>query len=107
MTNNAHELKYKQLKHLLRKIIGFSAANCFLLSHGERIAFVNPAETYDGIRQILLEMDVLDARKRIIAERNSRDALSIIMHDVKKWEEKMNQLAAELENLLEAKPTIN
>jgi len=71
-TNNAHELKYKQLKHFLRKVIGFSAANCFLLAHGERIVFVNPAENHEEIRRILSTMDLEISLLNDIAHHQAR-----------------------------------
>lgn len=105
-TNNAHELKYKQLKHLLRKMIGFSTANCFLLAHGERIVFVNPAGSHEEIRHVLSTMDLEQAREAIAKERHSRDALSIIMHDVEKWETQVHQLAEMLDILIQKQLTI-
>ena len=106
-TNNAHELKYKQLKHLLRKMIGFAAANCFLLAHGERIVYVNPAESHEEIKRILSTMDLEKARDAIATERHSRDALSIIMHDVEEWETQVSQLAEMIDFLIQKQPTIN
>lgn len=102
-TNNSHELKYKQLKHMLRRIIGFSAANSFLLSHGERIVYVNPSESFDGIIDILSNIDHEAARKSIRKSRKSQDALRIVIHDAAGWERQMDELAAKLSNLRKRK----
>ena len=48
-TNNLHELSFKQLKHFLRKIIGFHTAKSYILSHGEHIIFVDSEEDFEGI----------------------------------------------------------
>ncbi len=48
-TNNGQELKIKQLKHFLRRVIGHATASAFLLAHGERLLFVNPKENASGI----------------------------------------------------------
>jgi hypothetical protein len=70
-TNNEHELFYKQLKHLLRKVIGFGAASSFLLGHGERIVYVKIDEPTDKIREIFLNMDLVKGRELIATERKS------------------------------------
>ena len=98
-TNNVHELQYKQLKHLLRKVIGFSAANSYLLAHGERIVFVNPRENYDVIREIFKTMDHAKARAIIASERKSRDSLCFVMHDVPRWASLIVDLREKLDNL--------
>jgi len=61
-TNNLHELSFKQLKHFLRKIIGFRTAKSYLLSHGEHIIFVDPRESFEVILEILKTMDFKKAR---------------------------------------------
>ncbi|MHA1492211.1 MAG: hypothetical protein ACTSRI_21490 [Promethearchaeota archaeon] len=81
-TNNLHELSFKQLKHFLRKIIGFRTAN---LSHGEYIIFVDPQESFKGILEIFKNMDYEKAREQIRSERTSRDIIRFIMHDLIKW----------------------
>lgn len=91
-TNNSHELAYKQLKHLLRKVIGFSAANAYLLSHGERIIYVDPTLSLEEIVDILKNMDHVEARKKIDSERRSRDSVPLIIHDPPRWNKKMMEL---------------
>lgn len=91
-TNNSHELFYKQLKHLLRKVIGFSAASSFVIGHGERIVYVKPDDSYIKIKEILMNTDFNKARMIISSERKSRDALMLIMHDVDKWNDKIDDL---------------
>jgi len=100
-TNNLHELSFKQLKHFLRKIIGFRTANSFLLSHGEHIIFVNPHESFEGILSILKNMDYSKARDIIRSERTSRDSLRFIMHDLIKWNLKLQDLKQSANDLLE------
>jgi len=90
-TNNGQELAFKQLKHLLRRTIGYSAAANYLLAHGERMLFVNPKESFQRIVEILKEMDWTIDRKRIQAERTKRNATIHIMHDPIRW---MNELSA-------------
>ncbi len=85
-TNNGQELKIKQLKHFLRRVIGHAAASSFLLAHGERLLFVNPKESASGILEILRSVDYCDARKRIAAERNPRDCMPLLVHRPEDWE---------------------
>lgn len=91
-TNNDHELFYKQLKHMLRKMIGFAAASVFLLGHGERIVYVKPDESPEMIREILTSMNLGAARETIANERKSRDLLMYIMHDAVKWDVEIQEL---------------
>lgn len=88
-TNNGQELAFKQLKHLLRRTIGYSAAGTYLLAHGERMLFVNPKESFQKIVEILKQMDWTVDRKRIQAERTRRNATVHVMHDPTRW---MNEL---------------
>ena len=98
-TNNAHELQYKQLKHLLRKVIGFSAANSYLVAHGERIVFVEPGESREGNVEIFRTMDHARARGLIASDRKPRDSLCFVMQDATRWEGLMSDLRAKLEIL--------
>lgn len=91
-TNNKHELKYKQLKHLIRRVIGFATAKYYLLSHGERIVFIKPDEKFENIIQILRNTDFTEARRIIDAERNPRNSLPNIVHYDDRWAKKMSQL---------------
>ncbi|HUY00764.1 MAG TPA: hypothetical protein VMV49_14480 [Candidatus Deferrimicrobium sp.] len=91
-TNNGQELAFKQLKHLLRRIIGYNAANNYLLAHGERMLFVNPKESFQRIVEILKEMDWTTDRKRIQVERTKRNATIHIMHDSLRWMNELNVL---------------
>ena len=100
-TNNLQELSFKQIKHFLRKIIGFRTAKSFLLSHGEHIIFVNPHESFEGILSILKNMDFSKARDIIRSERTSRDSLRFIMHDLIKWNLKLQDLRQCANDLLE------
>ena len=98
-TNNSHELSFKQLKHFLRKMIGFRTAKSYLLSHGEYIIFVDPQESFEGILYILKSMDYTKARQLIRSERTSRNSIRFVMHDLIKWNSKLqdlNQKANEL-----------
>lgn len=98
-TNNSHELSFKQLKHFLRKVIGFRTAKSYLLSHGEYIVFVDPQESFEGILYILKNMDYTKARQLIRSERTSRNSIRFVMHDLIKWNSKLqdlNQKANEL-----------
>jgi|SRR5271157_683676 len=96
-TNNDHELSYKQLKHFLRRVIGHSAANAYLLAHGERIVYVNPSESLEDITNILQATDSNGARKCIAAERKGRDSLMFVIHNPLKWEQKINEIAQLIE----------
>jgi hypothetical protein len=106
-TNNLHELSFKQLKHFLRKIIGFRTAKSFLLSHGEHIIFVDPYESYEGILSIFKNIDFTNVRELIRSERTSRDSIRFIMHDLKKWKLKLQDLKQNANNLLECIITKN
>lgn len=100
-TNNAHELSFKQLKHFLRKVVGFRTAKSYLLSHGERIVFVNPKESFEGILEILKSVDYKKARNLIRSERVLRDNIRFIIHDVKRWNSKLHSLMEKANELLE------
>jgi len=100
-TNNSHELFYKQLKHLLRKVIGVSAASSFILAHGERIVFVKPDDSKENIKDIFMNLDHDKARRTIALERKSRDAIIYIMHEEEKWNEKIKELYRILHELRE------
>lgn len=104
-TNNNHELSHMSLKHHLRRTIGHAAASHYLLVHGERIVFVDPGETLEGIKEILKRMDHKAAREIIEKERKSRSAISIVMHAGDKWKEKMARLRARLQEMQRAKTT--
>jgi len=91
-TNNAHELKYKQLKHFLRRVIGFAAAKKYLLYHGERIVFINKDESLQSIILILQNTDFESARKTIEDERQPRNGLPNIMHYRPKWDEYIHRI---------------
>ena len=98
-TNNLHELMYKQLKHFLRRVIGFHTAKSYLLSHGERIVFVDRAESFEGILEIIKKTDHRLARNLIDSERISRRSIQFIIHNPEKWEEKIQDLIKKWENL--------
>jgi len=98
-TNNSHELMYKQLKHFLRRVIGYNTAKSYLLSHGERIVFVNHAESFEGILKIIKNIDHKLARNIIDSERVSRRSIKFIVHDPEKWEQKLKELIKRWEDL--------
>lgn len=100
-TNNSHELAYKQLKHFLRRVIGAQTATCYLLSHGKRIIFVDPNEKFEIIVEILKATDHQKARDTIRLERISRDSIKVIVHDPKKWANKIEELRNKCKELLE------
>lgn len=100
-TNNSHELTFKQLKHFLRRVIGFQAAKHYLLSHGERIVFIMPKEAFKGILEILKSIDHHEARKLIESERVSRNSIRIIIHDPNKWVSKLEDFKKKWIELLE------
>ena len=100
-TNNLHELSFKQLKHFLRKIIGFRTAKSFLLSHGEHIIFVDPKESFEGILYIFKHMDHAKARELIRSKRTSRDSIRFVMHDLMKWNLKLDDLKQKADVLLD------
>ena len=91
-TNNFQELKFKQLKHFLRRVIGHDAAKDYLMVHGERILFVNPRESREKILAIFKNCNQHEARKEIRAKRRSMDRWAIIMHNRIIWEDKIQKL---------------
>jgi len=101
-TNNAHELAFKQLKHFIRRVIGFRAAKYYLLTHGERIVFVNRSESFKGILEILKTMDHYKARELIRSERSSRESIRFIIHDPKRWATELEDLKQKCKELLES-----
>lgn len=100
-TNNSHELTFKQLKHFLRRVIGFHAAKHYILSHGERIVFVKPTESFEGILEIFKSIDHRKARKLIESERVSRNSIRLIVHDPNKWVSKLEEFKKKWIELLE------
>lgn len=98
-TNNFHELKFKQLKHSLRRVIGFASAKRYLLSHGERIVFIRMDESLQSITKILQNTDYLQARMTIADERTSRDGLPFIVHNLSKWNDQMQEIDQILHDL--------
>ncbi len=105
-TNNAHELKYKQLKHLLRRVVGFTAASTYLLAHGERLVFVDPTEKFASILAILKSVDYAEVQKTIAGERKSSDRLTLLLHAPEKWEEHLKAMYLLLEDLKKRKTII-
>ena len=99
-TNNDLELRFKQMKHLLRRTIGHSAAKYYLMMHGERIFYVNPQESFDQIVQILRNMDQAAARDQIRNDRQSQDRLSLVIHDDVRWKFVLDSLNIYLTKLL-------
>jgi len=84
-TNNSQEISFKQIKHLLRRTIGYGAAGAYLLAHGERMLFVNPEESFYNIVKILKAVNWSEARNKIKAERIPRNSIIYIIHDPKRW----------------------
>jgi len=91
-TNNDLELRFKQMKHLLRRTIGHSAAKYYLMMHGERIFYVNPNEQFNEIVEILKSMNQSEARIQIRMERQTNDRLGLVIHDDVRWTILMNEL---------------
>lgn len=98
-TNNFQELKFKQLKHYLRRAIGHKAAKAYFVSHGEHITYVNTDETPDSIIEILKNCNQSEFRKLIRDNRRSMDAWNLVIHDRIKWEKKMNDIDLYIQNL--------
>ena len=99
-TNNLHELSFKQLKHFIRKIIDFRTAKSYLLSHGEYIIFVDAQESFEGILDIFKNMDYKKARELIRSERTSRDSIRFVMHDLIRWNSKLQDLKQKANELI-------
>ncbi len=106
-TNNGQELKNKQLKYFLRRVIGHSAASAFLLAHGERLLFVNPKESAVGILNILRSIDFSEVQKRIAAARNPRDRLPLLVHRPEEWESFLKDTSLLLEDAAQRYTIIN
>lgn len=84
-TNNSQELSFKQLKHFLRRVLGYETAGAYLFAHGERMLFVNPTESFFTILEILKTLDWSRAKQRVNAERVSRNVIMHVMHDPDRW----------------------
>ena len=91
-TNNSQEIAFKQLKHLLRRTIGYESAGAYLLAHGEYMLFVNPEESFSGIIDILKALDWTTIKQRVTAERTSHNMIVHIMHDPDRWKKELGQL---------------
>ncbi len=105
-TNNAHELRFKQPKHLLRRVVGFTAASTYLLANGERLVFVDPKEKFAGILSILKSVDYAEVQKTIAGERKPSDRLTLLLHAPDKWEEHLKGMYNLLEDLKKQKTNI-
>lgn len=91
-TNNSQEISFKQIKHLLRRTIGYSAAGAYLLAHGERMLFVNPEEPFPNIVKMLSSMNWSEGRKSLKTERVPRNAITFIIHDPNRWAKELARL---------------
>ena len=98
-TNNFQELKFKQLKHFLRRVIGHKAAKSYFLSHGEQIVYINPKNNREEIEQILRSCDQSQARLFIRANRRSMHSWVIVVHNRERWVRKMIELDDYIKNL--------
>ena len=83
---------YKQLKHFLRRVIGYKTIKSYLLSHGESIVFVNHTESFEEILRIIKTIVHKLARDIIDSERVSRMSIKFVVHDPEKWERKLKEL---------------
>jgi hypothetical protein len=104
-TNNFTELKFKQLKHLLRRTIGHSAAKEFLFAHGNGIMYINPTEGREKIQKIFMTINQGAIKKQISLNRAKRDSLHFILHDQTRWDKRLIVLDTLIQNL-EMKLTI-
>ncbi len=98
-TNNFQELKFKQIKHFLRRVIGHGAAREYLMAHAEQIMFVNPNETRESIFEILKSCDQASVRNKIKNNRRNLDAWVFVVHHQVKWENIMNEIEQYILNL--------
>jgi len=89
------------LKHFLRRIIGFHTTKHYILSQGEHIVFIKPAEGFEGFLEILKSIDRREARKLIESERISRSSIRLIFHDPNKWVSKLEEFKKKWMELLE------
>ncbi len=62
--------------------------------------FVDPQESFEGILEIFINMDYTKARELIRSERTSRDSIRFVMHDVMKWNLKLQDLKQKANELI-------
>ena len=98
-TNNFQELKFKQLKHFLRRVIGHKAAKSYFLAHGEHIVYVDPKTSRDEIEGIIKSSDQSQNRRIIRDNRRHMDAWIIVVHNKRKWVQKMNEIDLYIQQL--------
>ena len=91
-TNNSQEIAFKQLKHFLRRTIGYESAGAYLLAHGEYMLFVNPDESFSTIIDILKTIDWTTTKQRVSRERTYRNVIMHIIHDPDRWKKELAQL---------------
>lgn len=91
-TNNFQELKFKQLKYSIRRMIGHQNAKSFFVTHGEAIVYVNPDESLENIREILVNCNQSDLRLEIKSSRRSMDSWNLVIHDQIRWAKKMDDI---------------
>lgn len=84
-------LNSQAIETLLWHVIGFHTAKHYILSHGEQIVFVKPAESFEGILEILKNIDHREARKLIESERISRSSIRLTFHDPNKLVSKLEE----------------
>jgi hypothetical protein len=90
-TNNFQELKFKKIKHFLRRVIGHSAAEEYLIAHAEHILFVDPEEIREVIEEILHNSDQNAIRKEVRAKRRHLDSWILALHDLARWKENLKK----------------
>ncbi len=98
-TNNFQELKFKQLKHFLRRTIGHNAAKSYFLVHGEHIVYVDPKLNRNGISLILKSSNQTKYREQIRLNRRKMDTWIILVHNKKKWDKSMEEIDKYILNL--------
>lgn len=91
-TNNFQELKFKQLKYAIRRMIGHQNAKSFFVTHGEAIVYVNPDESLENIREILEKCNQSTLRGEIKSNRRSLNSWNLVIHDHIRWDKKMKEI---------------
>ncbi len=61
---------------------------------------MDPQESFEGILEIFINMDYTKARELIRSERTSRDSIRFVMHDVMKWNLKLQDLKQKANELI-------
>jgi len=98
-TNNTQEMKFKSVKHALRRTQGTATGARYFQQHAKYMLYVNPNLSREEIRQILLRADYKKVAKILKEEQALRKRPLARIKDEKKWEARKKLLKEKLQKI--------